>query len=103
MLTPRIHAVESWCGSGDIDIWFLDNTSPDLRDRVSRELNELIPTLHEHARSIYHVEELVDHILLNMRKSSNLRINQKTKQWVWAEEVDYGKGRYSNNNIQKCK
>lgn len=81
MLTPRFIAEESWNGSGDVDIWFLDSTSDDLRSRVGRELNELIPKLHKHARSIYHVEKLVDHILLDMRKTSNLRRNARTKQW----------------------
>ena len=92
MLIPRYMAEENWNGSGDVDIWFLDGTSDDLQNRVLRELNESILGLHKHARSVYHIEGLVDNILLGMRKTSNLRRNTRTKQWVWAEEVDYGKG-----------
>lgn len=103
MLIPRFRAEESWDDSGNVDIWFQDNTSQDLIDRVCSELNEMIPRLHKHAKSIYHVEKLVDHILLNMCKTSNLRRNTKTNQWVWIEEVDYGKGRYNYNNMEKCR
>jgi len=87
MLTPKFMTEESWNGHGDVDIWFVDNTSADLRDRVCSELNEMIPRLHMHARSVYHVEQLVDRIFLNMRKNNNLRRNARTKQWAWAEEI----------------
>ena len=87
MLGPRFRAIETWDNSGDIDIWFVDHTSQDLRDRVCRELNDMIPRLHKHAKSIYHVEGLVWHIFHKMSSSGNLRVNNRTRQWVWVEEV----------------
>lgn len=69
---PRFRAEEDWGGKGNIDIWFED-ASQDLRDRVGRELAEMIPRLHKHARSTYHVEELVGHIFHKMSRAGNLR------------------------------
>ena len=91
MLVPRFRAEESWDGNGDVDIWFQDGTSQDLRDRVCSELNEMIPRLHKYAKSVYHVERLVGHIFSNMSRMGNLQVNKNTKQWVWVEEAGYGK------------
>ena len=85
MLAPRFRVEESWDGCGDVYIWF-DDASLDLRERVCAKLNEMIPRLHKHAKSIYHVDELIGYIFYKMSGSGNLQINSKTKQWVWAEQ-----------------
>lgn len=102
MLVPKFKSEESWGGNGNVDIWFMDNTSHDLRERVFSEINDVIPKLHKHQRTVYHMDRIVNNIFLNMSRKGNLRRNRKNKQWVWAEEVG-NDSRHCNDNIQKCR
>ena len=84
---PRFTVVEDWGDSGDVTVYFDEAVSPDLRDRVGRELSYMIPDMPEYQRNIYHVEGLVNNIFARMTLKGNLRLSHNRKQWVWAEEV----------------
>lgn len=82
---PRFYVTESWDNSGDVDVWFDDDTSQDLRNRVGQELNEMIPRLHPYAKSVYHVEALVDYIFYNMLCQGHLQKGSGTDHWIWSK------------------
>ena len=87
MLTegPRFRLEESWDESGDVELYFWDPTSDDLRERVGRELSYFVPQLRAEERTLYHLEKIIGGIFTKMSNSGNLRRN--SKRWVWAEEV----------------
>lgn len=83
---PKFIAQESWDNSGDIDVWFMEDMTADLKDRVNRELDDLVGRLPDGAKSVYHVEELVKYIFVSMNKKGNLRL--RNNRWSWVEEVE---------------
>ncbi|KKL94011.1 hypothetical protein LCGC14_1868970 [marine sediment metagenome] len=82
---PKFRLEEAWDDSGDVDIYFDEPTSDDLRERVGNELRYFVPQLKTEERSIYHLEKIVGGIFDKMSKSGNLMV--RNKRWVWAEEV----------------
>ncbi len=87
MLMPRFMAQESWDNSGNIEIWFIDNMTQDLKDKVNSELTSIIDSTPNDEKSIYHIEILIKSIFKRMYENGNLRISEKHKRWVWVEEV----------------
>lgn len=82
---PKFRLEEAWDDSGDVDIYFNEPTSNDLRERIGSELKYFVPQLQEDERTIYHLEKIVGGIFDKMSKNGNLIV--RNKRWVWAEEV----------------
>jgi hypothetical protein len=82
---PRFRVEENWDESGDVDIYFDEATSDDLRERVANELRYFVPQLRTEERTLYHLERIVGGIFDKMSNNGNLMV--RNRRWVWAEEV----------------
>lgn len=77
---PEYRAEESWDQSGDVDIWFEDNTSSSVREAVKNELPKALWGLGEDQRTVYHVESAIDSIFYRMKNEGKLIVNNNV--WV---------------------
>lgn len=84
---PRFKVVEEWDNSGNVSVYFEDQVSKDLQDRLDRELTEIIVGFSDYQKTIYHLEGAVNYVFAKMLAQGNLRLNSERMQWVWAEEV----------------
>jgi len=84
-MLPKFYVSEDWdFNSGNVDIYFDDDLSPELFKHVCSEIERLAPKLPKDERTSYHLERLVGGIFSNTAVKGKLLRNPESKQWVLA-------------------
>jgi len=86
-MLPKFRIDRVW-GSEDIDVFFEDNITPALYDRVKSELRGKIRKLSRDERTIYHLERVVNGVFSTIAVKGNL--GKRKDGWTLIEVIKDG-------------